>query len=267
VTPVYVCGGETFASATFSTGSINGQEGWFADPSAGFDEGIVSLGSSACRGKGVWKLNNSVTSSSFGNQPQSPAFPESAGESGVRSAGGGDTMAVSFFFRAVSPTADGSTFTHSFSPTGADRQTYLRFVNDLDANGGLRIFSIDGVLLDQIHPVATNLSRADWHYLRIVNANVDGLAPGGVANDAVTVSINGMLVGTFSTWESWRAALPAPTLAVTRSLFRVAIGAATVDASFTSPLGFYLDDYIQEVFSSAAPAMILESYRTGFDIP
>ena len=120
VTPVYVCGGETFASATFSTGSINGQEGWFADPSAGFDEGIVSLGSSACRGKGVWKLNNSVTSSSFGNQPQSPAFPESAGESSVRSAGGGDTMAVSFFFRTVSSTAVVSLTVRRPSPTSSD---------------------------------------------------------------------------------------------------------------------------------------------------
>jgi hypothetical protein len=261
-TPAYVCGGETFASAMFSTGSINGQEGWFVDPSAGFDEGIVSLGSGACRGNGVWMLNNSVTSGAFGNQPQSPAFPESAGESSVRGAGGGDTMAVSFFFRTVSAAADGSTFTHSFSPSTADRQTYLRFVNDLDSNGGLRIYSIDGVLLDQIHPQAANLSRAGWHHVRVVDLNVDG-----AANDVVTVSIDGVLVGTFSTWESWRAALPAPTLAVSRSLFRLAIGAGTVDASFTSPLGFYIDDYIQEVFNSSAPTAILESYKTGFEVP
>ena len=171
-------------------------------------------------------------------------------------------MAVSYFFRTVSPAADGTTFTHSFSPTGADRQTYLRFVNDLDSNGGLRIFSIDGVLLDQIHPVATNLSRTAWHHVRIVDSNVDG-----AANDVVSVSIDGALVGTFSTWESWRAALPAQTLAVTRSLFRLAIGAGTVDASFASPLGFYIDDYIQEVFDSSAPGAILESYKTGFDVP
>ena len=262
-----VCGSETFDSAIFSTGSINGQYGWFVDPSAAFNEAIVSLGSNACRGKGAWLLNNSITSGAFGNQPQSPAFLQSAGESSVRSAGGGDTMAVSFFFRTVSPTADGSTFTHSFSPTTADRQTYLRFVNDLDANGGLRIFSIDGVLLDQIHPVVANLSRAAWHHVRIVDANVDGLAPGNVANDVVTVSIDGVLVATFSTWESWRAALPAPTLAVTRSLFRLAISAGTVDPSFTSPHGFYIDDYIQEVFNSSAPTAILESYRTGFEVP
>ena len=136
-------------------------------------------------------------------------------------------------------------------------------MNDLDSNGGLRIFSIDGVLLDQIHSQATNLSRAAWHHVRIVDLNVDGR----VANDVVTVSIDGVLVGTFSTWESWRAALPAPTLAVSRSLFRLAIGAGTVDPSFTSPLGFYIDDYIQEVFDSSAPTAILESYKTGFEVP
>jgi hypothetical protein len=126
----------------------------------------------------------------------------------------------------------------------------------------LRIFGIDGVLLDQIHSVATNLSRTAWHHVRIVDLNVDG-----AANDVVTVSIDGVPAGTFSTWESWRAALPATTLAVSRSLFRLSIGAATVDPSLASPLGFYLDDYIQEVFDSSAPAAILESYKTGFELP
>ncbi|MEO8144806.1 MAG: hypothetical protein ABI654_11390 [Betaproteobacteria bacterium] len=265
--PAHLCGGETFASPIFATATINGQDGWFVDPAGGFDEGIVALGSGACRGNGVWKLNNAVTSGAFGNQPVSPAFPQSAGESSVRSAGGGDTMVVSFFFRAVSPTADGSTFTHSFSPTSSDRHTYLRFTNDLDANGGFRIISIDGVLLDQTHSFASNLSRTAWHHVRIVNLNVDGLAPGSIANDVVSIWIDGTLAGTFSTWESWRVALPAATLAVTRSLFRLSIAAASVDPSFTSPQGFYLDDYVQQVLDSSSPATILESYKTGFEVP
>lgn len=262
----FTCGSETFASAIYSTSSINGQDGWYVDPAALFDEGIVNLGSGACRGKGVWKIDNTVISGGFGNQPQSPAFVESAGESSVRSVGGGDTMTVSFFIKTISPGADGSSFTHSFSPTVADRQTYVRFDNNLDANGGFQIYSIDGVLLDQTHTLVTHLSRNVWHKIKIVDINVDGLAAGGVANDVVNVFIDGNFAGTFSTWESWRAALPAATLAVTRSLFRMSISAATIDPSFTAPQGFYMDDYVQEITNSSAPTTVIESYKTGFEV-
>ncbi|MEO9040311.1 MAG: hypothetical protein ABI265_09815 [Gallionella sp.] len=261
------CGSATFASAIYSTGSINGQDGWFVDPAALFDEGVVNLGPGACRGKGVWKIDNTVISGGFGNQPQSPVFVESAGESSVRSAGGGDTMTVSFFIKTISSGADGSSFTHSFSPTVADRQTYVRFDNTLDANGGFQIYSIDGLLLDQTHTLATHLSRNVWHKIKIVDINVDGLSAGGIANDVVNVFIDGNFAGTFSTWESWRAAIPSATLAVTRSLFRLNISAAADDPSFTSPQGFYIDDYVQEITNSSAPTTIIESYKTGFEVP
>ncbi|MEO8333141.1 MAG: hypothetical protein ABI479_11980 [Gallionella sp.] len=62
-------------------------------------------------------------------------------------------------------------------------------------------------------------------------------------------------------------ALPAATLAVTRSLFRVSVTAAPMDLSFTSPQGFYIDDYIQEILNSSSPTTIIESYKTGFEVP
>ena len=83
----------------------------------------------------------------------------------------------------------------------------------------------------------------------------------------MSVFVAGMLAGVFSIWGSWRVALPATTLAVTRSLFRVSINSATNDLSFTSPQGFYIDDYVREILNSPAPAKIIEPFKTGFDLP
>jgi hypothetical protein len=260
------CGSETFASDLYAAGSINGQNGWFSDPASAFDEAIVDLGAAACRGKGVWRIGNLVTSGAFGNQPISPALAQSAGESTVRTPGGGDSMQVSFFFRSVAAAADGSAVTLSLSPTSADRQNYLRFVNDDDADGGLQIFAIDGVNLDQVHPVKSAIGRGQWHHVRIVARAVDGLNPDGSANDVVEVFFDGVLASSHSTWEAWRAALPATTLAVDRALFRLSSAASTFGA-FAAPAGFYFDDYRQRVFNGSTPAVVIGEYVTGFELP
>ena len=150
--------------------------------------------------------------------------------------------------------------TLSLSPTSADRHDYLSFVNTLDANNGFQIYAFDGATFTQ-HNVALNISRGAWHHIALVNTN-----PDGCSNDVVKVYLDGMLVSTHTTWEDWRTALPAITLAVTRVLFRLSITAASVDASFTSPPeGFYIDDFMQFSFESSQPNTIIESYSTGFE--
>ena len=264
---LFACGGPTFTSPLFTAGTINGQSGWFSDPASRFDEAIVDLGIGACRGKGVWKIGNAVTSTAFSNQPQSPSLQLTAGESAVRSIGGGDTMEVSFFIRTVSAAgADGSAFTFSLSPGTADRHNYLRFVNDDNADGGFQAVAIDGVNLDQNHIVKNNIGRGQWHHIRIRNRNVDGLNGDGSGNDIVEAYFDGVLVSTHTTWEAWRAALPATTLAVNRSLFRLAAAASSFGA-FATPLGFYIDDYTQTITNSSNPGVILAEYKTGFEVP
>jgi hypothetical protein len=264
---VAACSAEVFVSDIFAAGSINNQHGWLSDPASAFDESVEALDSSACRGNGAWKISNAVTSAGFGNQPISPALALSAGESTVRGAGGGDTLEVSFHVRTVdAANADGSSFVLSFSPVAADRHNYLRFTNDDDADGGFNILALDGALLNQTHAVKTGISRGLWHHIRIRNRNIDGLNGDGSANDIVEVFFDGVLVSTHSTWEAWRATLPATTLSVNRTLFRMAVAAGTFGA-FAAPQGFYIDDYTQRIFDSANPAMALEEYRTGFEIP
>lgn len=99
---VHTCGYENF-SGGFSLGSVHLQDGWFADPSASFNQTVTT--DAACSGSQSWFLNSDVGSSAFGNQPQSFQFPKTAGESTV-SNGGGDTMEVSFFIKTKSSSGD-----------------------------------------------------------------------------------------------------------------------------------------------------------------
>jgi hypothetical protein len=193
-TPSYLCGGATFISDTYSVNtSINGQNNWYADPAANFDEMILNVGSDACRGHGVWKISNAVVSGGFGNQPISPAFTKASGESTVRSVGAGDSMSYSFFFRTKSASADGSAIVVSLSPTSADRHDYLRFVNDLDAKGGFQIYTVDGAALTQKN-ITQNISRGVWHHIKVVNTN-----PDGSSDDIVKAYLDGVLVSTHTT--------------------------------------------------------------------
>lgn len=238
--------------------SIDNQQGWTVP--AAFNEKILDVGSEAHSGKGVWFIANTIVSGAFGNQPRSPDFTKTSGESTVRSTGGGDSMEMQYYFKSVATVADGSSYTTSFSPTGGDRHDYLRLENNTDANGGLRIFAYDGAGLTP-HTVVENITRGVWHHLKVVNTNPDG---GG--NDIVQVYLDGVLVSTHTTWEDWRTALPAATLAVSRIMFRLTIATTDVDASLTGPAqGFYIDDFSQRTFDSSAPTAYIESYSTSFE--
>lgn len=256
------CSTETFTSATYTAGSINAQNGWFVDPAANFDEAIVDTSSNACRGKGVWKLSNKVSSSGFGNQPLSPQQGTSAGESTVRDSGGGDSMAISFYIRTISVNADGSAFTLSLSPDSADRHTYLRFVNDEDSDRGFRMFGVDGAALAS-HDVKNNMARGIWMHIKIESEN-----PDGSSNDIVRVYVNGNLVDTYTSWEDWRTALPATTLSISRVLFRIS-SLPSAEGAFANnqAQGFYFDDFKQWTYNRSNPATHFEEYATGFEVP
>jgi len=259
--PVNYCGGTPYSANLMTIGSIHGQDGWFSDPSASFDQSVMSSANS-CKGNGVWFLNSDVGSSAFGNQPQSPEFALTAGESTV-SNGGGDTFEASFFIRTVSTSADNSGFTLSFSPgpvrlsndplqSGTDRHNWLRFENSPDASGGFRIYALDGNLI-AYKGVVNQLQRANWLHVRIVNYNADG-----PSNDVVMVYVNDLLVSTHSTWEDWRSSLPATTLAVNHVLFRIS-------AAIPGSQGFLIDEFEQKTYNYSKPSVIIQQYKTSFE--
>jgi len=248
--------------------SINGQNGWAN--SGGFDEQVLSLGAAAQAGQNVWRLSNRVSSTSFSNQPLSPALSESAGESTVRSAGGGDAMEVVFWMRPQSATADGSAITLSLSPPSGDRMTYLRIENNLDANGGNQIRVID--YFDVVHTndfrtfvTATDVSRTAWTKVRMLME-----APDGGSNDVFQIFLNDQLVGTYSTWEdyhTWPLGRNSVTEAVNRLMFRVSVAPSAIDTSFadTDAQGFVFDNLCYRVYNRSTPGNTIQFYRTGFE--
>lgn len=248
--------------------SINGQNGWSV--LSAFDERILAIGGGAQAGQNVWQVSNSIVSSSFGDHPLSPALSESAGESTVRSAGGGDAMEVVFWMRPMSLTADGSAITLSLSPPGGDRQTYLRIENNLDANGGHQFRVIDywnaAVTNDyRTFVSATAVSRSAWTKVRMVME-----APDGGTNDILQVFLNDQLAGTYSTWEdyhTWALGGNSVTLAVNRLLFRQSVSPSTVDPVFADAgaQGFAIDQLCYRVYNRATPGTTIQFYRTGFE--
>jgi len=248
--------------------SISGQNGWTS--SSAFDEQVLSLGGAAQAGQNVWKLSNRVSSTAFGNQPLSPPLSESAGESTVRSAGGGDAMEVVFWMRPQSPTADGSAITVSLSPPSGDRQTYLRIENNLDTNGGNQIRVID--YFDVVHTndyrtfvTATGISRTAWTKVRMLME-----APDGGSNDVFQIFLDDQLAGTYSTWEdyhTWPLGGNSVTEAVNRLMFRVSVAPSAIDPSFVdaNAQGFVFDSLCYRVYNRSTPGNTIQFYRTGFE--
>lgn len=267
----YSCGDESFTSDLFTVNQrILNQNGWVSNDlggstAANFDEKVVNLGSDACRGSGAWYLNNSVISGGFDNQPVSPNLNVTAGESSVRSVGGGDTIEVSFYIKTVANVADGSAFTLSVSPQAADRQTYVRFVNNDDGAKGFNIYGLDGVNLDKVHDVGKNLSRNTWHHIRMVTIHADGQNTDGSGNDLTILYLDGKLIILMSTWEAWRTSIPATTLAVSRVLFRMSALPSSIQSYFNASQGFYIDDFKQKIYNINNPNVILSEYSTGFE--
>lgn len=265
-----LCGQETFTSAPLLPTNILLQDGWSSsDNSHYFNEAVANVGSDACRGSGVWRVNTNDYSSGFGNQTSSPPMAQTAGESTLRSAGGGDTMETTFFFKTVATVGDGSAIEIDFStPTANDRHNFMKIVNDNDPRG-LYMYSTYTFAA----PASYRIPRGVWNHVRMININRDGLNLNGTGNDIVRVYINGVLVIENSTYEQFRTAgefcspaCPNYSYAVNRMMFRLATNPTTINAAFTSPQGFMFDDFKTKVYNRSNPSDVKASYQTGFEL-
>ena len=254
---IFKCNENTFLSDSFVAGRINGQNGWESAAGEPFDEEIVNVGASACRGQNVWRISNAYASGGFGNQPRSRMLMKSSGESTLRSPGGGDSMYYEFSFRTKSTSADGSAVDVSFaSGPSTDRHDLLRISNASDAAKGLQMIVRDGAALTP-HEVMINMTRGVWHHVKAVVTSPDGFS-----NDVTKIYVDGALAGSYTTWEDYKQGQvpPQPSLAVSRVMFRIPATILVPTAQ-----GFYIDDFQQVSFDSASPTVVIESYETGFE--
>ncbi len=195
----------TFESPTYSTGNINGQDGWTKTGS--YDVAVVSntYGYSSFGSQSL-RISDAVTSGSFGDQtfakPVSDAVGEVDSTAGSFSTG---TLQRHFEmqFAIASTTSSQQTGMHlSVSPDRGDgsRMSYLRFE---DGTSGINVFFDD--VQGTSNPanfvetqIATGLSRSVAH---TVNLTLDAID--GPSNDVVKVWIDGTLVHTGTSWENY----------------------------------------------------------------
>lgn len=269
----------TFEGFTLNT-SVNGQGGWTVEDSFGnsvvsFDEAVVNDGT----GNTVWRVSNSVTTGGFSNLPSTQTSPQVAGETGAtlnndygsdhtmpnNPPGPGGTATTSNFSASLKfkSATDAAQSDLAISVSAAAKQSPWRdnaiSIVDDGANG-FDVFVYEtgsqaapfGAGASSIE-IASDLSYDDWHTLEFFIEFADGLMPDTYGNDTIYVLIDGVLVHTGSTWESYYATGPSgitPPQAVDSVLFRISGTAQAGNAGN----GFYFDDvYISnDAFQASA---------------
>lgn len=250
--------------------SVNGQGQWTVEDSFGnsselFDEEVVDVG-----GNNVWRISNATTSTSYSNQPFSQQAPLVAGETGaglyndygtnhtspnnppLSSA----TAASANFYAAwdfKSATDAGQTDLNIAISAGAAQSTlrnsYIRITDSGSGGFAIDFFDTMGSTFNN-SVLATGLSYDEWHSVEMYIQFVDGIGPGAAGseagNDILTVLVDGAVVHTGTTWESYfynnaDGGIPAPSArAVDSLLFRQSGTAQPGNAGG----GFYFDNVV-----------------------
>jgi hypothetical protein len=254
-----------------------------------FDQAVKDDGT----GNKVWRMSNAVTTGGFSNQPNSPSSALPAGETtaALYNDRGNDhtaplsppnprsSAASKYFhsgFRFKSATGAAQTgLTLNISPAPRQSNFRMSFVGITD-NGStgfdLNFFeTLAGGTFSSSIPIASNLSYTDWHQLDIYMEFVDGLNGDGTGNDIVKIVLNGTLIHTGTTWETYYQSLAPPSprpIAVDALMFR-ASGAAQ---PANSGNGIYFDDVEYDnspipppsihVYSDLAETMLVADYFT-----
>lgn len=189
-----------FESPTYTTGNINGQNGW--SKTGAYDvevESIASYPNASGFGFGGQSLrvSNAVTSGAFGDQTFSPGLSSPASESGPNhfeaSFDIGSTQGVQQpgLFMSVSPD-DGN----------GSRMSYVGFDDRAD---GIHVIFYDVTNPGPYPTVATfnfnDVATIDRTSAHSIKFSID-LVP-GPANDVVKLYVDGVLKITGTTWEDY----------------------------------------------------------------
>lgn len=248
--------------------SVDGQGGWRSTNPLR-DEEIVSLS-----GNEVWRVSNAFANGSFGDQPIAPGSDQYAGETGGiheydSAVANTNRFYASFDFWSVTGAAQpGLDITISPDDGAGRRQSFISLEDD---GSGLNIDFYDTHDNDngananegfvQTY-VATGLSYATRHHVVFDITFVDGnVESSGVynGNDIVNIYVDGALVHTGTTWESyWQTTTegqtPPSVRAVDTLLFRV-----STPQGATAGAGYYFDN----VYISNAPPPVLNLTSGG----
>lgn len=223
-----------FEGLTLDT-SVNGQGGWTVEDSfgnavlsgwpsgTGYDQEVVDDGT----GNTVWRFSNAVTTNQLSNQPNATHAPLIAGETGANLYNDYGPSHVTPFNPPQANGVAASKYFHigwdfksatgaaqtglaiNVSPAGSQstlRNSYLRML-DTGSGFDLQFLDTTGTTFPAPTVIATGLSYSDWHSVDMYVEFVDGLGPGApgseMGNDIVKVFLDGSLIHTGTTWESY----------------------------------------------------------------
>src|SRR5258708_163805 len=201
-----------FENPPYTTGSINGQDGWTSTGSVGsgcavYDHKVATnTYGYATFGKQSLRISDAITSGCFGDQtfakPLVNAVGETTATAGTFSVGARQNhFETQFDIASTMPTQQVGMHV-SVSPDRGDgsRMSYLRFEDGLT---GINVFFDD--VQGTANPanfvetqVATGLSRTVPHKIKLTMDVIDG-----PSNDVVKVYIDGGLVHTGTSWENY----------------------------------------------------------------
>ncbi len=236
-----------------------GDEWGLSAPS--FDEEIKDDGT----GNQVWRLSNAVTTSSFSALPYSPSSAQAAGETtaalwndrgsnhttplnpaNARAYAATEFFHAAFSFKSATDAGQaGLSISTSAAPRQSSiRQTFVSISDDGTSGLSLGFYDTDATANFAFTSLATGLAYDQWHQVDVYVEFLDGLGIDGSGNDVVRVLIDGQLIHTGTTWESYYNSLPGSfplnPYAVDALMFRVS---GTAQPSLAGG-GLYFDDVV-----------------------
>lgn len=253
-----------FESPPFSTGSIDGQDGWTATGSS--YEQAVSSAAAKTGSQSFWRANN-VVSGSFGDQPFSAPLPggERAGEStavGVTS--GVNKFSYSFWFRAGDTSAaDGSFVSLSATDSLGSRINYIGIYNTESGGVTLKAYDVTSngfgnAATFNPHNLGTPLDRTAWHQILVETTFLNG-----AGNDIAKYYVDGVLQATIGSWEDYYRDDPEQAgngnqlYAVDRVWFGTRSAPANFGFTNGEADGFYFDDFSINAIPEPGSAALL----------
>ncbi len=255
----------------FSAGTINGQFGWSTQDAfltsstvGNWDQGIVNV-----NGKNVWRMSNAVTSGTYSSQPFTYRTQAVAGESGAAlwndrgtngsaptaPQAGGYATSNQFYSRvdfrsATGAAQNGLALTLSASAKQSSvRMSWLQIADNGTSGFNLRVYDTvgNGLFPATYTTIASNLSYSDLHRLETTIDFVDGVTTGSdgkiYSNDILKIYLNGTLIHTGSTWESYYRLneLITPGTPRLQAVDSLLIRSAGTAATSTMGNGFYFE--------------------------
>ncbi|MBI3391542.1 MAG: hypothetical protein HY027_27730 [Deltaproteobacteria bacterium] len=251
-----------FEGPTYTTGTINGQDGWSSTGAAGsgcavYDHAVSSSGGTNGFGAQSLRISNAVTSGCFSDHTFSKSLSDEVGETTANNGGlsGGvrrPHFEAEWSFASTVPGAEQPGLSVVASPDRGDGAR-MSWVQMKDTPSGLEVNFYD---YQDFAPFGSNSnhvdgrSGSDGFYLTTVATGLDRTVPHtikitldtleGPHNDIVKVYVDGVLLHTGTSWEDY---------------FR------WVDESLPSEVSRTVDSVLFRTGGTAAPATAGKGFR------